>query len=136
MNSRLTGWVNYYRTSVSSDVFNKVDHEIFQALMRWAMKRHARKGKKWIVRKYFTRRGGDNWRFHCIVQDKKGNPKTFFLRNAMDTKIHRHVKIKSEATPFNPLYKDYFKQREEERKHRKTIINDNDSAGLRTIQPY
>jgi RNA-directed DNA polymerase len=136
INARLTGWVNYYRTSVSSEVFNKVDHEIFQALMRWACKRHARKGKKWIVNKYFTRRGGDNWRFHCIVQDKKGEVKTLFLKNAMDTKIRRHVKIKSEATPFNPLYKEYFKQREEERKRRKTIINYNDSAGLRVIQPY
>ena len=136
LNSRLTGWVNYYRTSVSSDVFNKVDHEIFQALMRWACKRHARKGKKWIVKKYFTTIRGNNWRFHCIVKDKKGNPKTLFLKNAMDTKIRRHVKIKSDATPFNPLYKDYFKQREEERKRRKTIINYNDSAGLRIIQSY
>ena len=136
LNSRLTGWVNYYRTSVSSDVFNKVDHEIFQALMRWACKRHARKGKKWIVKKYFTTIRGKNWRFHCIVKDKKGNPKTLFLKNAMDTKIRRHVKIKSDATPFNPLYKDYFKQREEERKRRKTIINYNDSAGLRIIQSY
>ena len=136
LNSGLTGWVNYYRTSVSSDVFAKVDHEIFQTLMRWACKRHARKGKKWIVKKYFTRRGGDNWRFHCIVKDKKGEPKTLFLKHAMDTKIRRHVKIISEATPFNPLYKEYFKQREEECKRRKTIINYEGSAGLRTIQPY
>jgi RNA-directed DNA polymerase len=136
LNSRLTGWVNYYRTSVSAEVFAKVDQEIFQALMRWAMKRHARKGKKWIVKKYFTRRGGDNWRFHCIVADKKGEVKTLFLKNATDTKIRRHIKIKSEATPFNPLYKEYFKQREEERKRRKTIINFKSSAGLRTIQPY
>jgi len=136
LNSRLTGWVNYYRTVVSSEVFAKIDHEIFFAHLRWAYKRHARKGKKWIVNKYFTTLGGDNWRFHCTVEDKKGNPKTLYLRNATDTKIRRHVKIKSEATPFNPLYKDYFKQREEERKLRKTIINYEDSAGLRTIQPY
>ena len=135
LNSRLTGWVNYYRTVVSSKVFAKVDHEIFFALLRWACKRHARKGKKWIVNKYFTTLGGDHWRFHCTVEDKKGNPKTLYLRNATDTKIRRHVKIKSEATPFNPLYKNYFKQREEERKLRKTIINYEDSAGLRTIQP-
>ena len=34
LNSRLTGWVNYYRSVVSSKVFSKVDHEIFQTLMR------------------------------------------------------------------------------------------------------
>jgi len=136
LNSRLTGWVNYYRTVVSSDVFAKVDSEIFYALMRWAKKRHARKGITWIVKKYFTTIGEKNWCFHCIVEDKKGEPKKLFLKNATDTKIRRHVKIRSEATPFNPLYKDYFKQREEVCKRRKTIINYNDSAGLRTIQPY
>lgn len=135
LNARLTGWVNYYRTSVSSDVFNKVDHEIFLTLMRWACKRHARKGKRWIVNKYFTRLGGDSWRFHCIVEDKKGNPKPLYLKNATDTKIRRHVKIRSEATPFNPLYKDYFKQREIDREFRKTISNYESSAGLRIIQP-
>jgi len=134
LNSRLTGWINYYRTSVSSKVFTYVDSEIYKALMRWACRRHARKGKRWIVDKYFTTRGGDNWQFYCITEDKKGNPKKLFLKNAQDTKIRRHVKIKSEATPFNPLFKEYFKQREEERKRRKTIINYNDSAGLRIIQ--
>jgi RNA-directed DNA polymerase len=136
LNSRLTGWVNYYRTSVASDVFATVDHEIFQALMRWACKRHARKGKKWIVKKYFTRLGGDNWRFHCMIKGKNGKTKPLHLKNATDTKIRRHVKIKSEATPFNPLYKEYFIQREEEKLRRKAIINYENSAGLRIIQPY
>jgi RNA-directed DNA polymerase len=31
-----------------------IDNEIYLALMRWAFKRHARKGKPWIVKKYFT----------------------------------------------------------------------------------
>ncbi len=136
LNSRLTGWVNYYRTGVSVEVFSKVDHEIFLALMRMLCKRHARKGKKWIVDKYFTTRRGNRWRFYCKTKDKQGKPKLLYLKNAMDTKIRRHVKIKSEATPFNPLYKEYFKQREEERLKRKTIINYESSAGLRTIQPY
>jgi len=46
LNSRLTGWANYYRTVVSSKVFKKVNHEIVQSLMRWGYKRHARKGKE------------------------------------------------------------------------------------------
>jgi RNA-directed DNA polymerase len=136
LNARLTGWVNYYRTSVSSEVFAKVDNEIYQTLMRWACKRHARKGKRWIVRKYFTSFKGNNWQFYCMTEDKNGNPKPLFLKNAQDTRIRRHVKIKSEATPFNPLYKDYFKQREDERKRRKTISNYESSTGLRVIQSY
>ena len=136
LNTRLTGWVNYYRSSVSSEVFSKVNHEIIQTLIRWACKRHARKGKRWIVNKYFTSLGGDNWRFHCIVKDKNGKKKPLYLKNACDTKIRRHVKIKSAATPFDLLFKDYFKKRDEDRKRRQTISNYSDTAGLRIIQPY
>lgn len=136
VNSHLTGWVNYYRSSVSSEVFAKIDQEIVQALLRWGYKRHARKGKCWIVRKYFTILKGDNWRFHCITKDKVGNKKPLYLKKASDTKIRRHVKIKSEATPFNPSYKEYFKARETERKQRNAISNYSNTAGLRIIQPY
>ena len=135
LNNRLTGWTNYYRSSVSSKVFSLIDHEIFQALMRWAFKRHARKGKRWIVNKYFTTFKGDHWRFHCRIKDKVGKTKPLYLKNASDTKIRRHVKIKSAATPFNPLYKEYFEQREQERIRRKTISNLSCSVGLKIIQP-
>jgi len=48
------------------------------------------------------------------LQSKKdGNQKPLYLRNAADTKIRRRVKIKSAATPFDPLYKEYFEQREQ-----------------------
>jgi RNA-directed DNA polymerase len=136
LNSRLTGWVNYYRSSVSSDVFSKVNSELIQALIRMAYKRHARKGKGWIVNKYFTSLRGNNWRFYCIVKDKNGKKKPLYLKNASDTKIRRHVKIKSDATPFDPLFKDYFKQREKAAKRRNAIANHSDSVGLRIIQPY
>jgi RNA-directed DNA polymerase len=89
-----------------------IDSGIFKALRRWAYKRHARKGKSWIVKKYFTRLGGDNWRFYCIIKDKNGNQKPLYLKNATDTKIRRHIKIKSDANPFNPFYNDYFTQQE------------------------
>jgi RNA-directed DNA polymerase len=136
LNSRITGWVNYYRSCVASRVFSQIDSVIFQVLMRWCLKRHDRKGKQWIVKKYFTRLGGDNWRFHCITKDKNGKSKPLYLKNAADTKIRRHLKIISKANPFNPLYKEYFDKREKDRKLRAMIINNTSSAGLRTIQPY
>lgn len=136
LNAKITGWVNYYRTVVSSDVFYRIDSEIVQALLRWGYKRHARKGKRWIVKKYFTSYKSDNWRFHCVTKDKKGKQKPLYLRKASDTKIRRHVKIKSEATPFDPQYKEYFIARETESKRRKVISNYSDTAGLRIIQPY
>lgn len=136
LNNCLTGWTNYYRSSVSSKVFSLIDNEIFQALMRWAYKRHARKGKRWIVKKYFTTLKGDHWRFHCKIKDKDGKQKLLYLKNASDTKIRRHIKIKSAATPFNPLYKEYFEQREQERIRRKAVNKFAHSTGLKIIQPY
>jgi RNA-directed DNA polymerase len=136
LNNCITGWVNYFRSSVSSDVFSTIDHEIFLALMRWGYKRHPRKGKRWIVKHYFTTLGGDHWRFYCKSKDKTGKQKLLYLKHASDTKIRRHVKIKSAATPFNPLYKNYFEQREKDRVLRKAISNLSHTAGLRVIQSY
>ncbi|MBY0413541.1 MAG: group II intron reverse transcriptase/maturase [Bdellovibrionales bacterium] len=136
LNNRLTGWTNYYRSSVSSKVFSMIDHKIFLALMRSMCKRHARKGKRWIVKKYFSAVKGNRWRFHCMTKDKDGNQKPLYLKNASDTKIRRHVKIRNAATAFDPLYKEYFEQREQGRIQRNTISNFTDSAGLRIIQPY
>jgi len=136
LNSRLTGWINYYRSTVASKAFSMIDSEIFKALMRWALKRHSCKGKPWIVKKYFTRLGGDNWRFYCTIKDKNGKNKLFYLKRASDTKIRRHIKIRGVANPFDPLYKEYFSKREQEKEQRHKIINDTNSTGLRMIQPY
>ena len=136
LNSRLTGWINYYRISVASKVFAKVDSEIFHALMRWATNGQHRKGKLWIVKKYFTKLGGDNWRFHCKTEDRMGKEKLLYLKKASDTKIRRHIKIRNTANSFDPKYKEYFVKREERRKQHYKIINNTDSAGLKMIQSY
>jgi len=52
LNAKITGWTNYYRNAVASKTFSKIDSEIFQALKRWGFKRHARKGKRWIINQY------------------------------------------------------------------------------------
>jgi RNA-directed DNA polymerase len=136
LNDKITGWVNYYRTVVSSKVFSKIDNEIFLALKRWGLKRHARKGKRWIINHYYTRYKGDNWRFHCKFVDKRGNKRTRFLKCATDTKIRRHIKIVATANPFNPVYKEYFEAREKERQRRCLLSNDTELTGLKIIQPY
>ena len=137
LNSRLTGWVNYYRSSVASKVFVTVDSEIFHTLIKWCIDRHNNKGKPWIIKKYFTKLGGDNWRFHCETEDKTGKQKLLYLKKASDTKIRRHIKIRSAANPFDPQYKEYFAERsKKERRQHFEYINDSDSAGLRIIQSY
>lgn len=136
LNQKITGWTNYYRSVVSSKVFSTIDHEIFMALKKCVFKRHPRKGRWWIMRKYFTTVGGNQWRFHCIVKDKSGNKKPIYLKQASETLIRRHKKIRAEANPFDPCYKDYFEQRYKERSTRAKRTNNSESAGLRIIQPY
>ena len=136
LNNLISGWTNYYRTSVSSKVFSRIDSYVCQSIMRMMYKRHARKGKRWIVKKYFTTVKGNCWRFYCMIKDKAGGLKPLYLKNASDTKIRRHVKIKSGARVFDPLYKEYFEQREQKRVQRNAISNFTDSAGLRVIQSY
>ena len=138
LNQKITGWTNYYRGAVSSKVFAMIDSEIFQALKRWALKRHPNKGKLWIMKKYYTTVNGNHWRFHCTVKDKEGKTKALYLKQAADTLIRRHKKIKAEANPFNPCYAEYFRDRAIERKKSPNsgatkIAN---SAGLKYIQPY
>ena len=41
LNEKITGWTNYYRSVVASKVFAQIDHELFQVLKRWALKRHS-----------------------------------------------------------------------------------------------
>ena len=121
LNPKIRGWSTYYRSVVASKTFAKVDHEIYCALWRWGLKRHANKGKRWIAKKYYTTHNNNRWRFHCTEKDKKGNTKTLLLRMARETLIRRHKKIKAEATPFDPQFKDYFSQRVKDRKKEVTI---------------
>jgi len=136
LNKKITGWTNYYRCVVSSRVFYKIDSEIFQALKRWSFKRHRSKSKRWIINKYYTHYGGNNWKFHCMIKDKNGKPMPLYLRNAGETKIRRHIKIQAKANPFDPLYKHYFVKRDKDRKSRGLLNNTAGSAGLKTLQLY
>ena len=124
LNEKITGWCNYYRCVVSSKVFNLIDNEIFLAL------------KRWIIKKYYTRYKGDNWRFYCPIKGKDGKNKPLLLKKASDTKIRRHMKIIANANPFDPAYKDYFVKREEDRKRRRLLSFDTELTGLKIIQPY
>ena len=136
LNKKITGWTNYYRSVVLSKVFSRINHELFQALKRWTLKRHSRKGIKWIMKHYWKSHKGDNWRFYCLIKDKEGKKKTLFLKRAKDTKIRRHIKIVAKANPFDPFYKDYFVRRKSERKRRCNLSYDTELTGLNIIQPY
>jgi len=99
LNPIIRGWVNYYKPWVSRDILQRVDHEIFKASWSWARRRHKDKRLGWIRYRYFE---GSSWLF------KSGERVLFKARM---TESQRHIKIKSEANPFDPDWELYFEKR-------------------------
>ena len=112
MNPIIRGWSGYHANQVSKKTFSKVDHRIWQALWRWAKRRHPHQGKQWIKDRYFYNDDGRDWVFGDWETTKDGTKRFVRLLTHAETPIRRHVKIKADANPFDPEWESYFEQRE------------------------
>ncbi|MBD2409208.1 group II intron reverse transcriptase/maturase [Nostoc calcicola FACHB-3891] len=97
LNPIIRGWANYYATVVSKVAYSDIDHLIYQKLIAWAKRRHPRKGWEWVTKRYWHSIGGNNW----IFATKKEGSTSLRLLNHDDTPIVRHVKVKSESSPYD-----------------------------------
>ncbi len=61
LNPVIRGWCNYFSAVVSSKIFSRLDHLVWQRLWRWCSRRHQKKSGKWIKAKYFKPTGNRNW---------------------------------------------------------------------------
>lgn len=117
LNPVIRGWVNYHRYVVSSEVFSKVDYQIFKCLWQWAKRRHNHKGHKWIAKRYWHHIDNRVWTF--AVQLNRSNPKEepeyLSLVYATNTKIIRFKKIVAEANPYDERWNGYYEERDGER---------------------
>ncbi len=100
LNPIITGWANYHQSVVSSEIFHKLDHRIWNMLWQWAKRRHPHKPKHWIISRYWHSYGNRNWVF------SEGNKQLNLLS---DTRIIRHTKLKLDKNPYTD--KDYFVER-------------------------
>jgi len=98
----IRGWANYHRSQMATRTFKKCDHQIWEALWRWACRRHPNKGKRWIKQRYFIRLKGRDWRF--AAKDK-------LLPLLSEFTKRTHIKISAEANPYDPKYDKYFSSR-------------------------
>ena len=98
----IRGWGNYHRSQMASQTFARCDHQIWQALWRWACRRHPNKGNRWIKQRYFKSIKGRDWRF--AVKDK-------LLPLLVSYRKREHTKIQSKANPYDPEFDDYFSKR-------------------------
>jgi RNA-directed DNA polymerase len=106
LNPIIRGWAQYHQHVVSKRVFADVDWALFQAIWRWAIRRHPQKGKRWVKDKYFKRVGTRDWVF---FGDHEG--KEWRLFSASRIPIKRHIKIKADANPYDPTWELYFEER-------------------------
>lgn len=92
INPIIRGWTNYYRPNVSSKAFNYLTHFTVRTLMKWGRRRHPKKSRYWVNKKYFKTHNGYQWTF--AADDYK------LLRHS-ETKIERWVKVAGERSPYD-----------------------------------
>jgi len=111
LSPKIRGWANYHRHIVSKETTASVDHAIFTMLWQWAKRRHSKKSKKWIKKKYFQSIEGQNCVFCGEILGQNGITQPIRLFKAKSVAIERHIKIQSGANPYDPEWEMYFEKR-------------------------
>jgi len=111
LNPILRGWANFHRHVVSKETFVNIDNQVYQALWRWAKRRHRNKSNRWIYSKYFHPKHERRRGFYGVLQQKDGSQRLRQLVKMADIPIKRHVKVKATANPFDPEWEQYFEKR-------------------------
>jgi RNA-directed DNA polymerase len=124
LNLKIKGWAMYHRHICAKQTFSQVDHAIFQTLWRWCVRRHPKKGKRWVANRYFTtvpgEAGGNPWGFYGEVEKSEGTSARIALFQASCVRIRRHIKIRKEVNPYAPRWWAYLKRRHSREENRST----------------
>ncbi len=115
LNPMIRGWANYHRHVVAKTTYAAVDFHIRQALWRWARRRHPNKSGGGVRRRYYRTLGHRHWVFATTIRGYHGESRFLALRSAPETRIVRHVRVKSDANPFDPVWDSYFAMRKRSR---------------------
>lgn len=109
LNPILRGWANYHRHVVSKRIYGRVDYCLRTMLWRWARREHSNKSDGWIMRRYFS--ADPKGSFSIRTQDPEGRKKVLKVYRLGHTILERHIKVRGEATPYDPVYVEYFEKR-------------------------
>ena len=107
LNPIIRGWAAYYRTVVSSKVFQALDAYMWKLLYKWAKHSHQSKPRSWIVSRYFgafNRSRRDRW----VFGDRESGA---YLAKFAWTKIVRHQLVKGQSSPDDPALIQYWVDR-------------------------
>src|SRR5437667_7761961 len=105
----IRGWANYHRYVCCSEAFWTADRIIHYQLLRWARRTHPNKSYGWLKRKYFT--AGGSFGFCARIRTRTGQSKVLRLYSIARTVLQRHIKVRGEANPYDPVYTEYFERR-------------------------
>jgi len=107
LNPIIRGWAAYYRTVVSSETFNALDHYLWKLTYKWAKHGHPNKPTRWIVRRYFgafNKSRHDQW----VFGDRDSGA---YLQRFGWTKIVRHQMVPGAASRDDPTLAQYWADR-------------------------
>ena len=96
LNPVIRGWANYYKTVVSSKVFQYCDKILYIQLLRWAKGKHRTQATRWIHRKYWHTIENNHWVF--AYQTPEGMKK---IRTHGMSHIQHFAKVKGTASPYD-----------------------------------
>jgi RNA-directed DNA polymerase len=111
LNPVVRGWSAYYRSVVSGQAFNGLDHDVWLITYRWAIRSHPNKSRGWVTARYFgqfNKSRRDRW----VFGDRDSGA---YLTKFAWTKIVRHVPVRGMASPDDPALDEYWANRR--RKH-------------------
>ncbi len=97
LNPIIRGWANYYSSVCSKETYSLLNMLVYRKLRVWAKRRHPNKTAKWTAKKYWQTIENDNWVF---ATPQEGKDPVRLLKHK-STPIVRHVKVKSEANPYD-----------------------------------
>lgn len=108
LNPIIRGWANYFRSGVSSEIFQSLDRWMFYRTVRYVKRTHPNKPRYWRQSQYWGRLNlerGDQWVF--------GNKTTgMHLLKFSWFKIERHTLVKGKSSPDDSSLKSYWQHRE------------------------
>ena len=108
LNPIIRGWAHYFRTVVSSEVFNRLDDWMYRRAVRYARRTHPTKPWKWLANRYWGRLNParqDNW----VFGDKHTGA---YLLKFSWVKIVRHRLVRGTASPDDPRLREYWWSRQ------------------------
>ena len=106
LNPKITGWANYYKYVVSSEIFRDVEKILWHSLLRWSKRRHPQKSTSWVIRKYFSQKKQNT----LIFREQSKTSQLRVMRELLSKK--RFVKVKSGKRVYNVEHAEYWNKRE------------------------